>query len=255
MSFSWFKGRVTFRVFLIGFSLLVLVFFWCSLLVIRFFYKRELLLREQRTSHRPATKSGNPVGIRILFLGDSRASQWTSLPGDRYLTMNAGGSGETTQQIRQRTASLLESEKPQIVVFQGGINDLKMIGVLPAKQQELESRCLENIDAIVKFCRESGIRVVLTPIIPPGRISLARRIVWSARIESSVGRINSALKEHYGRQTGVIVLDIEQSLGFSRLEPLRVDLKNYRDELHLTPEAYVKIQPDLVRCLDLLSAK
>jgi lysophospholipase L1-like esterase len=156
------------------------------------------------------------------------------LPKDRFVTVNAGGGGETTAQILLRAAATLDGVRPELVVLQAGVNDLKTIGVLPDQARETEAACLANLSALVELCRERGARVVLVPIFPTSAPSLARRLVWSSEIEAARRRVNAGLRQRFAGAAGVALLD-EQLL--------RADsAADYRDTLHFGPQAYTKLE-------------
>jgi lysophospholipase L1-like esterase len=217
----------------------------------RHFYARELSVRLQPVGGTSLTRSGNAAAQRILFLGDSRAADWPALPADRFFTLNAGVAGETTAQIRWRAEAVLSVEKPAVVVVQAGINDLKAIGVLPEAATQIQEQCTSNILEIVSLCRQHNARVVLTLILPPGKVPLARRFVWSGKIETALREINNSLTRRYADAEGVAVFDMEKILAPTR--PGSSDFSDYRDTLHLQLAAYARLEPALLHQLELFS--
>jgi lysophospholipase L1-like esterase len=218
---------------------------------VRYFYARELAVRLEPSGVDVVTRSGNPAGTRILFLGDSRAADWPGLPGNRFLTINAGASGATTSQIVLGAATRIAAEKPEVILVQAGINDLKAIGVAPAAAAQIEGRCVRNLMDIVNLCRHRHARVVLTLIIPPGRISLARRLVWSDRIEVARRNANAALVREFSGAQDVAILDPGSILARSNAG---FPGSFYRDSLHLLPSAYSLIEPELLKLVGQLLA-
>jgi lysophospholipase L1-like esterase len=170
--------------------------------------------------------------------------EWPDLPRDRFATVNAGGGGETTAQIRLRAAPTLEAVRPQFVVLQAGINDLKTIGALPDVAHDTEMACLANLSALVELCRERGARVVLVPILPAAQPSLARLPVWSSEIDAARRRVNAALQKRFDGAAGIVLLD-ERSLGID----IAVD---YRDTLHFRAQAYSKLEAAALKAIDAL---
>jgi lysophospholipase L1-like esterase len=219
---------------------------------IKRFYARELSARLQPVATTPATTSGNPLGVRVLFLGDSRIADWPPLPADRFFTVNAGVRGETTAQIRLRTEAALQTANPAIVVVQAGINDLKAIGVLPGSASQIRSQCVANLQAIAELCRRHHARSILTTILSPGQVPLTRRLVWSHQIEDSLRGVNQSLMRQYANNEDVVVLDVDGILLAKRPNPK--DFSDYRDTLHLQPAAYHKLEPDLLHLIDRLSS-
>lgn len=214
---------------------------------LRFSYARELAVRRQPMSSRVPTRSGNIAGVRVLFLGDSRMAEWPFLPTN-YCTINAGVTAETTAQVLLRTRAVLESEKPDIVVIQAGINDLKAIGVSPADAAEIKSNCVQNLSEIIALARQHQAKVIFTLILPGGSIPIVRQLFWSEDVNQAVGEVNGQLSLQFGNQPGIILLDpgkvlMDESSGASLAD-------NYRDALHLTPAAYGKLQPALLSAIE-----
>jgi lysophospholipase L1-like esterase len=206
-------------------------------------YRREQLVRLHPTFPVPAAVPRTAGRAQVLFLGDSRMQEWPALPADRFVTVNAGGGGETTAQIRLRAAPVLDAVRPELVVLQAGINDLKTIGALPQLAQEIETKCVANLSALVELCRERGARVVLVPVLPTSRPSLVRRLVWSPEIDAARRRVNRALRQRFSGASGVALLD--ENL-------LRADATDYRDTLHFRAEAYPKLEAATLKAFDAL---
>lgn len=206
----------------------------------------EFYRREQRVRLHPAFPVPSPVtaapGQRlVLFLGDSRMEEWPDLPKPRFATVNAGGGGETTAQIRLRAAATLDAIKPELVVLQAGMNDLKAIGALPDFARAIEAKCIENLSALVELSRARGAKVVLVPVMPAARPSLVRRAVWSSEIDATRQRVNAALRQRFAGADGVVLLDEHL---------LRAGDEDYRDTLHFRPEAYAKLEAAVLRVID-----
>ena len=234
------RGRALAFRFLIAAGFCVVV---AALLILtaRYFYGRELAVRLQLNMWSPARHTGSPGGVRVLFLGDSRAEQWPALPADRFQTINAGVGGETTAQVLLRTRRLLTEEHPALVVIQAGINDLKAIGVLPRSAPTIQAHCLSNLVAMVRECQDQGAGVVITLIFPPGPVDWERRLFWSPRIAPVVREINTELSLQFAPKSGVVILDTANLL---------TPQEYYQDTLHLRPAAYTNLQAALLPLLD-----
>jgi lysophospholipase L1-like esterase len=218
---------------------------------VRYFYARELSIRLQPVVA-ISRRSGNPGALHVLFLGDSRAAAWPALPADRFFTINAGAGGATTAQILLRADAILSNEAPAVVVLQAGINDLKAIGVLPAQAAQIQAGCDTNVLDLVNLCRRHHARVVLTLIIPPGKVSLARSFVWSSNIEPALQDVNRSLSRQLAGAEDVAILDPGQILAAADSSDGNHD--DYLDTLHLTPAAYEKLQPALIVLIGKLSS-
>jgi lysophospholipase L1-like esterase len=202
-------------------------------------YRREQLVRLHPTLSVPKAVARAEGRARVLFLGDSRMLEGPDLPRDRYRTVNAGGGGETTAQIRLRAAATLDAVRPDFVVIQAGVNDLKTIGALPDLASETEANCLANLSALVELCRERGARVVLVPTLKAAEPGLARRLVWSSEIDAARRRVNAALRKRFTGAPGVVLLDDDV---------LRTDT-DYRDTLHFRAEGYAKLEAAALKAL------
>jgi lysophospholipase L1-like esterase len=196
-------------------------------------YRRELGVRLHPTGPVPVNVARAEGRTQVLFLGDSRMEEWPELARARFATVNAGVGGETTAQVRLRAAATLDAVRPEFVVLQAGVNDLKSIGALPGMAVETEEQCLANLIALVELCRERGARVVLVPVLPTSRPSLARRPIWSSEIDAARRRVNAALRTRFQGAPGVAVL--EDNL-------LRPDSADYRDTLHFSATGYAKLE-------------
>lgn len=197
-------------------------------------YRREQRVRLYPTFPAPAAKAHVEGRTQVLFLGDSRMQEWPDLPQDRFVTVNAGGGGETTAQISLRAPGALDAAKPEVVILQAGINDLKAIGVLPHQAQDIEQQCLANLAGLVELSRARGARVVLVPILPATAPSLVRRLAWSSEIDAARARVNAALRQRFTGTSGVVLLDDHV---------LQPDTKtDYRDTLHFSAQGYRKLE-------------
>lgn len=186
----------------------------------------------------------DPRADLLVMVGDSRAYRWPSPAG--YRVVNRGVPDQSTEQIRGRFAEHVLALRPRVVVLQAGINDLKAIGVLPTRHDAIVARCTENLRAMVYSARDSGAKVVLSTIFPPGDVSLARRPVWSEAIAAAVIEVNAELRTL--RSEGVEVLDAWALLedGHGRARP-----EMQLDTLHLSDEGYRVVGAELARLLTL----
>ena len=88
----------------------------------------------------PNADLGAPSGQspRVVFLGDSRIAQWQNLPDvGNTERVNRGVGGETTAQVLLRADRDVTGIGASLVVIQAGINDLKTLGVVPKRKEEI----------------------------------------------------------------------------------------------------------------------
>jgi lysophospholipase L1-like esterase len=212
------------------------------LLTARRFYDREQQVR-LRPSGAPISHTQGTGPIRVLFLGDSRIAAWPPLPETRYTTFNGGVSGETTAQILLRAEAAFETAKPQVVVIQAGINDLKVIGLEPENEKAIAEGCVEHLLELIGIAERHGTRIVFVPVLPVADLPLARRWVWSPRIEASRMEVNRRVAQVLRTKRDAQILEAESLLD------VRV-AGDYRDALHLKPEAYPRLQEALIPPID-----
>jgi lysophospholipase L1-like esterase len=192
----------------------------------------------------PDAASGPAHGLPlVVFLGDSRARDWPapSVAGYRFISRGVGG--QTTAQVRGRFDEQVAPRAPRVVVLQAGINDLKSIGVLPHRRDEIVADCKANLRALVERARAGGATVILTTIFPPGPVSPERRTVWSPEIERAVEDVNADVRTLEGDH--VVVLD-----AWSILQQHGRLRNGYGlDTLHLNARGYAALNIELTRLL------
>ena len=176
----------------------------------------------------PPPAMNSPTNV-LLFLGDSRITDWgePALPGWRVV--NAGMNGASTAEVRLRTAALCAQFHPRAVVVEAGINDLKLLGLRPDLSGAVVGECTENLRAISSEAARSGARVFLCQVWPAGTPGILRRLVWSAEIPAGVAEVNRRLESPTNALPGVRIVDVFP-------DGIRPEWR--RDPLHLMPEAY-----------------
>jgi lysophospholipase L1-like esterase len=217
-----------------------------AILVAREIYADRLAARAF-SSAIPLVRAEPPSGLpTLLLVGDSRVAEWRLPRLAGFHVVNAGFPGCTTSQIAMRTRPLLDKIKPQVVVIQAGINDLKLLGVRPSARREVIDGALTNIVAMIEESQRHGSGVVVTTVWPTGPLSLARRVVWSSEVESARLETNRRLEKLCSSRTNVLVIDL-----FASAAPAASDQRAavYRDTLHLKPEVYGQLTATLQRAL------
>ncbi|MFM7426294.1 MAG: SGNH/GDSL hydrolase family protein [Elainella sp.] len=82
---------------------------------------------------------------RVVFFGDSRADSWTPPEIKGYEFINRGIPSQTSVQASQRFSAHVATLKPNLIVIQVGINDLKTIALFPERQTEIVASCKTHI--------------------------------------------------------------------------------------------------------------
>ncbi|MBA3034589.1 MAG: arylesterase [Gammaproteobacteria bacterium] len=115
--------------------------------------------------------SSLPAGSVVLALGDSVTFGTGAAPGEDYPTqlasltgwaiLNQGIPGDTSAGLKARVESALDETKPALVIVEIGGNDFL--------RRQPESETKENVRAILKRIKQTGIPVVLvaTPKFSP----------------------------------------------------------------------------------------
>ena len=193
---------------------------------------------------RPVTNDTNISAPTVLLIGDSRMAQWDGLILPNHHVVNAGMGGFTTAQVRSNAAALLSQYRPETVVLQAGINDLKYLGLQPGLADQLVSLAFSNVLAVVNECENHGCRILLLKTWPADRPDLARRFVWSYAVSPAVDQFNRELQKLDSPARGIRVVDLFADAGLS------VDSSLYRDTLHFKPEVYRRLTPFLEKELE-----
>lgn len=179
---------------------------------------------------------------KVIFFGDSRAQEWT-LPTELkgFSSINGGISGQTSTQVLGRFEKQVLPLRPQIILVQVGINDLKTIPLFPDRHSTIVANCKANIQEIVKRSRSLGATVILTTIIPAGEIPLVRKPFWSSEIDRAVVEVNSYISSLQG--PNVIIFD-----SYSLLNQTQKN-NYYKDTLHLNSQGYEILNKELTKVL------
>ena len=180
----------------------------------------------------------NEAGIRtaeIWMIGDSRIARWDkNLMNDKSEIVNLGIEGQTSLQVYYRLKNYLVSDTPSILVLQGGINDLKVIGLDKDLKAEVENNLRLNIEAICQLCIDREIKVILMSIIPVGSIEPARRLVWNRDVNDALDSVNEAFKLMIDNKH-IFYLDTNELLSDNR-KKVRPELQF--DFLHINERGY-----------------
>jgi lysophospholipase L1-like esterase len=190
----------------------------------------------------------NPNQVRVVFFGDSRAYQWTSPSGlEQFQFINRGIGSQTSIQLVERFDEHVAPLRPQIIIVQVGINDLKTIPLFPDQKETIVANYQANIEKIISASLDLGATVILTPVFPPGEIPIERRPFWSADVAEAIKEVNISMQTFAG--DNVIIFDATQILADERG---LVQKKYSQDFLHLNEAGYEALNHELVDILDTL---
>jgi lysophospholipase L1-like esterase len=187
---------------------------------------------------RAAPQGDRPV---LVFFGDSRAFMWTQPTAPiGYRVVNRGISYQTTAQMLLRIDADMAQLRPAVVVFEGGVNDLKTIASFPERRSEIIAECEANLRQIVDRCRRAGATVVVANVFSIGDVPLWRKPFWSSDVAAAVRDVNAFLPTLTGDK--VVLFDANQVL----VDTQGVIRRAYQlDYLHLSPAGYAALNEKL----------
>jgi len=191
-------------------------------------------IRQARVS--PA--DGKPL---VVLLGDSRAAAWpapTQLEG--FTFVNRGASAQTTAQVLGRFPYHVPSLKPDILVLEVGINDLKTIPLFPERKAAIVADCEANIQKLVELATRDNTRVILVTIFPLGQIPIERRPFWSEDVALAITEVNQFITML--ASDSVEIFDAGKILSN---ESGIVDPRYSKDFLHLNATGYEALNREL----------
>jgi lysophospholipase L1-like esterase len=185
---------------------------------------------------------------RVVMIGDSRAQAWPPPPGiESAEFINQGISGQTTAQVLGRFQKHVADLEPDIVLIQVGINDLKTIPLFPDRRADIIEQCASNIQELASRSLDTGAKVIVTTIIPAGRVPLVRIPFWPSEVDQAVDSCNTSIETLSSNR--VIVFDTSAivSGGNGSVQP-----KYQRDFLHLNRAGYQALNRELSSALNAL---
>ncbi len=178
----------------------------------------------------------------LVFFGDSRALMWTSPAAlTEYRVVNRGIGNQTTAQVSLRLEADLAPLRPDIVVLEAGVNDLKAVAEFPERRDEIVDDCERNIDRMVARIRSMNAKVVLVGIFGIGDLAVWRKPFWSDDVITVVRRVNAHLRSL--ASNGVLLLDPDPILDDSRG---RIKAEYQSDFLHLDEAGYAALNDRLL---------
>lgn len=186
-------------------------------------------------------------GTKIVFFGDSRAQDWPIPPEwSAFTVANRGIGGQTSAQVAERFALHVAPLKPEVLILQVGINDLKTIPMFPDRRDTIIAACLANIRQIVMDARALNTTVILTTIFPVSEPSFERSLFfWSDDIAASIPAFNQSL--HTLADEGIVIFDAYEILVDSNglIRP-----EYAADTLHLNATGYAALNTQLATLVE-----
>lgn len=189
----------------------------------------------------PKQSSSQSQLRKIAVFGDSRAGQWSKPTGlAQFSWFNLGMSGQTSTQVLGRFLPQVVPLQPDILLVQVCINDLKTIPLFPQSQAWIIANCKNNIQMIIQAARAKNMAVILTTIMPLGRIPWERQFIWSDDVSVAIAEVNDFIRQLHGN--GVYIFDTVPILAD---ETGLVKREFSRDFLHLNAVGYQALNESL----------
>jgi lysophospholipase L1-like esterase len=175
-----------------------------SLVLNYFFYKRAFIpLQSAKLDpigldyYSSKTSLNKSEGVpEVMFYGDSRALSWAPYKTTEVHFTNRAIGNQTSTQIVQRFQAHAAVHKPQVLLVQMCVNDLKMIPLFPAKSERIVQDCKDNIQLLINEAKQINSKVVLTTVFPLGDISVFRNVlgITELPIIDGIAQVNEYIK-------------------------------------------------------------
>ncbi len=175
-----------------------------------------------------------PGENRVVFLGDDMTERWGGadaagfFPGKHYL--NRGIERQTTPQMLVRFQQDVVELKPEVVVIQGGSNDLAGFSG-PATETTIGW----NLESMTQIATANGIRVVLASVTP---VCDCYSNQTARRPQGKIIGLNAWIKR-YAASSGSVYLNYYSALAEGR--DFKKDLTS--DGLHPNQTGYAVMAP------------
>jgi lysophospholipase L1-like esterase len=178
-----------------------LIFNFLGLAFFTFLYDKALFWRSERDYLRELILEKDTIKIvsnhidikRIVFLGDSRTAMFplSSFFPKTVFCLNMGVIGDNMTEIRKRYFNLITPDEHDILVIQGGINDI-LDGVnRKGDEDKLPQRILNEYDRIVSKELSANKSPVVMSILPvTNRFLLTRFMSVTLPTDFDVTKIN-----------------------------------------------------------------
>lgn len=189
----------------------------------RDFYRQSLEAQHPQTMELFGDVNGN-----VVFLGDSRVSQWHQ--HDAFAARYIGYPGASSHQIASQFDSDLLGKSTSIVVIEAGVNDLRLAGLVPERMTALVDESLTSLHRLATDLAPLVDQVIVLTVFPTAEPGVLRSVVWGDEVQQSVDRLNAAMLKTTW-PSNVLVLDCDAAL------LAQGDLA-FVDTLHLTESGY-----------------
>ncbi|WP_321333102.1 GDSL-type esterase/lipase family protein [uncultured Bacteroides sp.] len=131
------------------------------------------------------------IPVKAIFMGNSITQMWAGMrpaffKDNGYLGRGIGG--QTTPQMLSRFRMDVVALAPQVVVINGGINDI----ATNTGTYDFELT-FGSIQSMAEIAKANGIKVILTSVLPASIIPWRKEI---PAVSAKIDQLNAAIKEY-----------------------------------------------------------
>lgn len=199
----------------------------------RTLYKQNLQLSLDPLQEKAIVEEFNH---KILAIGSSSIEYWPfeDIKLTNNILFNAGIGGQTSTQVLYRFERLLLKHKPQYLIIQVGLNDIKAIGLLDHSELIVKNY-ITNFQRIFDLCKQNNIVPIYITNFPAAKPGILRSLVWNKTLDELILETNKEMKK-VCLNNNISIFDAYELL----VEPHSLKRKaEYSDNfLHLNKEGY-----------------
>ncbi|MDR0973354.1 MAG: GDSL-type esterase/lipase family protein [Prevotellaceae bacterium] len=186
--------------------------------------------------------------VKAVFMGNSITQMWYYMRQDFFQSNNylgRGIGGQTTPQMLSRFRLDVVALHPQVVVINGGINDI----ATNTGTYDFEFT-FGNFQSMAEIAAANGIKVILTSVLPAAEIPWRKEI---SAVPAKVDQLNAAIKE-YCQAKGFTYLDYYTHL-VSNDGSKGLPKEYTSDGVHVTAQGYAVMEKLVKEAIDKALAK
>jgi lysophospholipase L1-like esterase len=192
------------------------------------------------------TKAAAPV--TAVFMGNSITQMWADMRPAFFKENNYAGrgiGGQTTPQMLSRFRADVVALKPQVVVINGGINDI----AVNSGPYDFEFT-FGSIQSMAEIAHANGIKVILTSVLPASGIPWRKEIT---AVPAKVDQLNAAIKAWCAEKGFAYVNYYSQMVSNDGSKGM---LEQYTtDGVHVTASGYEVMEKIVKQAIDSLIKK
>ncbi|MDR3367444.1 MAG: GDSL-type esterase/lipase family protein [Prevotellaceae bacterium] len=186
--------------------------------------------------------------IKAAFMGNSITQMWAGMRPDFFKDnsyLGRGIGGQTTPQMLSRFRADIVELKPQVVVINGGINDI----AANSGTYDFEFT-FGSIRSMAEIAHANGIKVILTSVLPAAEIPWRKEI---PAVPAKIDQLNAAIKT-YCAEKGFTYVDYYSRL-VSKDSSKGLPEQYTMDGVHVTVAAYEVMEKIVKQAIESLVKK